>query len=85
MKLSLTESQIINEVIKFFLNLIGTKNTYRFVITGVNYSRLEIFWGMIVIEKGDKREIAITGTEKYINYFIKRLEKEQFKVKKLLK
>ncbi len=85
MKALISKSQIVNEVISFFLNLIGKKNTYRIIVTGKDYSKLELFWGMMVFEKGEKREIEFTGTEKYFNNFVRNLEQKQFTVKRLLK
>ena len=80
----ISKNRIINELLSFFLNLIGKKNTYRIIVTGKDYSRLEIFWGMIIIEKGEKREIDIHGTEKFFNYYVKNLEQKQFNVKRIL-
>jgi len=82
---AIINSKLANEIISFFLNLIGKKNTYRITVTGKDYSKLEIFWGMILIEKGEKREIEITGTEKFFDHYVKNLEKNQFKVKRLTK
>ncbi len=81
----LSKPQIINELIGFFLNLIGRKNTYRITVTGRDYSKLVLFWGMVLYEKGEKREIEVTGTEKYFNNYVKNLEKNQFKVTKISK
>ena len=78
-------SGFFNEIAKFFLNLIGKKNTYQIIVTGKDYSRLEIFWGLICYEKGEKREILITGTDKYINNIIAKLERQKFKVNKFTK
>jgi len=80
---AIINSKLVNEIISFLLNLIGKKNTYRITVTGKDYSKLEIFWGMILIEKGEKREIELTGTEKFFEYYVKNLEKNQFKVTSL--
>ena len=80
----LSRTKIINEVIGFLLNLIGRKNTYRITVTGRDYSKLVLFWGMVLYEKGEKREI-VTGTEKYFNNYVKNLEKNQFKVTRIIK
>jgi hypothetical protein len=49
----LSRPQIINESHRFFLNLIGRKNTYRRItVTGRDYSKLVLFWGMVLYEKG---------------------------------
>jgi len=80
----ISRPEIINAIVSFFLNLIGKKNTYRILVTGKDYSRLEILWGMIIYEKGEKREIVLTGTEKYFNNYVKKLEQQQFKVKRIL-
>ena len=40
---------------------------------------------VVLIEKGEKREIEVTGTEKYFNNYVKNLEKNQFKVTRLPK
>lgn len=81
----LSKSQIINEIIGFLLNLIGRRNTYRITVTGKDYSKLVLFWGMVLYEKGEKREIEVTGTEKYFNNYVKNLEKNQFKVTRISK
>ncbi|HOP30268.1 MAG TPA: hypothetical protein PK293_06740 [Spirochaetota bacterium] len=81
----IANSRLVNEIVSFILNLIGKKNTYRITVTGKDYSRLEILWGMVLIEKGEKREIEITGTEKYFEHYVKNLEKNQFRVKRLPK
>lgn len=81
----ISRPQIINEIIGFLLNLIGKKNTYRITVTGKDYSKLVLFWGMVLYEKGEKREIEVTGTEKYFNNYVKNLEKNQFRVTKVLK
>jgi len=81
----LSKPQIINEIIGFLLNLIGKKNTYRITVTGRDYSKLVLFWGMVLYEKGEKREIEVTGTEKYFNNYVKNLEKNQFKITRISK
>ena len=81
----IANSRLVNEIVSFILNLIGKKNNCRITITGKDYSRLEILWGMVLIEKGEKREIKITGTEKYYEHYVKNLEKNQFRVKRLPK
>ncbi len=79
------KSQLLNEIVSYFLNLIGKKNTYQIIITGKDYSKLTILFGLITYEKGDKRMIEITGTEKYLDNIISKLDKQNFKVRKVIK
>jgi len=81
----LSKTQILNEIVGYFLNFFGKKNTYQIIITGKDYSKLTILFGLITYEKGDKRMIEITGTEKYLDNIISKLDKQNFKVRKVIK
>jgi len=81
----IVKTHLLNEIVSYFMNLIGKKNTYQIIITGKDYSKLTILFGLITYEKGDKRMIEITGTEKYLDNIISKLDKQNFKVRKVIK
>ena len=81
----ISKTHILNEIVGYFLNFFGKKNTYQIIITGKDYSKLTILFGLITYEKGDKRMIEITGTEKYLDNIITKLDRQNFKVRKVIK
>ncbi|PKL16093.1 MAG: hypothetical protein CVV49_18045 [Spirochaetae bacterium HGW-Spirochaetae-5] len=81
----IVKTHFLNQIVSYFLNLIGKKNTYQIIITGKDYSKLTILFGLITYEKGDKRMIEITGTEKYLDNIITKLDKQNFKVRSVIK
>ncbi len=81
----IVKTHLLNEIVSYFLNFIGKKNTYQIFITGKDYSKLTILFGLITYEKGDKRMIEITGTEKYLDNIITKLDKQNFKVRNVIK
>jgi hypothetical protein len=81
----IVKTHFLNQIVSYFLNLIGKKNTYQIIVTGKDYSKLTILFGLITYEKGDKRMIEITGTEKYLDNIITKLDKQNFKVRSVIK
>lgn len=49
------------------LNLVGEKHEFRIVMTSSDYMECRIFFGLIVFEKGQKREFVLRGTEAYVS------------------
>lgn len=62
------------------LNLIGQKNEYRVIVTSKDYMEIEILWGVLRFEKGEKREFVIRGTEAFFKAFLNTVKNKGFDV-----
>ena len=49
------------------LNMVGEKHEFRIVMTSSDYMECRIFFGLIVFERGEKREFVLRGTEAYVS------------------
>ncbi len=66
------------------LNLIGKKNEFRIIITSKNHMEINILFGLIHFEKGEKKEFLIRGTERYIAALMNDLKLDNINVQKIL-
>ena len=64
---------------RFFLpllNLIGTKNEFRIIVTSPDYVEFRFLFGLITYEAGEKKEFVIRGTDAFIDAVMSSLKSE---------
>jgi len=72
------------EIAKIFLNLTGTKHKYRIIIASKGYLEINLLWGLVHLEKGEKKEFVIIGTEKYLELVRRWLLKQNISITKII-
>ena len=66
------------------LNMVGEKHEFRITITSPDYMQCRLLFGLIVFERGEKREFVLRGTEAYVSSVANALVSQGFDVNKHL-